>query len=658
MKRFLAVLLCLVMVLGSAGCDNSGSGNGSGTTPEGSATTYREMYAQEVTTMNYLYTGNTNDLSVCANVVDCLVEYDPYGVMIPSLAESWESNADQTVWTFKIRQGVKWVDHNGTEVADVTANDWVAAAHWINDANNMSGNQYLQGDFVKNAKAYYDQTAGQLAVDAGEFADLAAYYAANEKEAPATVLEPSDIGVRAVDEYTLEYTLNGSYSYFPTLLSFASYMPVYGPFMEECGASFGVDNETMLYNGAYILSSFQPQNHRTLTKNATYWDAENIKLESLEFTYNAQAATLAPEAFLRGETDFAEITADVLDQWLTDTEKSALVRGGRIDTSYSYFICLNFEARFDAAYEPDNWTLAVNNENFRQSLRFAFDKVGTKSVAEPYNTEAFINEAITPRNFAVGASKDYVDYAPIASLPESFDSAKALEYKTAAMEELTAAGATFPVQILMPYNPSTPNWDKECQIMEQQMEGLLGTDYIDIIVEAGPSTNFLAEVRRSGKYAMMICNWGADYADPQTWTDPFAYDGSYNFMYTNKDKFISEVAAVNKTEATQALYTEYESMVKAAKAITNDEAARYDAFATAEAYLIDHALVIPYCVKSDSNGYVASRLNPFEAQFAPYGLALQRFKYQTLHDPMGMDEFEAAYATWQEERTAALATAE
>ena len=84
--------------------------------------------------MNYLYTTSSGNLEIPANVVDTLVEYDCYGVLQPSLAESWEHNEDYTQWTFHIREGVKWVDNDGAEVADVTAHDWVAAAHYILDA--------------------------------------------------------------------------------------------------------------------------------------------------------------------------------------------------------------------------------------------------------------------------------------------------------------------------------------------------------------------------------------------------------------------------------------------------------------------------------------------------------------------------------------------
>ena len=99
----------------------------------------------------------------------------------------------------------------------------------------------------------------------------------------------------------------------------------------------------------------------------------------------------------------------------------------------------------------------------------------------------------------------------------------------------------------MPYNPSVTGWDEECQVVEQQMEGLLGTDYIDIIIEAGPTTGFLDAVRRNGNFAIHKCNWGPDYADPNTYTDPF-YDGTYNkpemALYYNNEEGYSEYYAL------------------------------------------------------------------------------------------------------------------
>ena len=146
-KRLSALALAGAMALSLAACGSDDTQSTSSTAPTGSPTAaeggvYRELYASEVSTLNYLITGNTNDFQICANVVDCLVEYDSYGVIQPALAESWEHNEDNTVWTFHIRQGVKWVDSTGAEVADVTANDWVSAAQYANNAANDSATQY------------------------------------------------------------------------------------------------------------------------------------------------------------------------------------------------------------------------------------------------------------------------------------------------------------------------------------------------------------------------------------------------------------------------------------------------------------------------------------------------------------------------------------
>jgi oligopeptide transport system substrate-binding protein len=363
--------------------------------------------------------------------------------------------------------------------------------------------------------------------------------------------------------------------------------------------------------------------------------------------------------FTRGETDFAYISSDLLSQWLSGTATKDLVRGNIPDRSYSYFYAFNFEPRFDAVHEPDNWLIAVNNENFRQSLLKGLDRLRALVPQDPESPESLVNNTITPAEFAVGAGKDFTQYPALQAITarDSFNAQEALAYKARAVPELQAAGAKFPIKILMPYNPVVVNWDNESQLVEQQLEGLLGKDYIDIVVEAGPASGFLASVRRSGKYAFMKCNWGADYADPQTWTEPFrAVNNTYNFMANAPSQAVDGKPSVNKTQATLRTVNEYYTLVDRAKAITNDEARRYTAFAEAEAYLINHAIIIPFSI--DTEGYMANRTNPFEFQYAPYGLAPYRYKgVKLLAKPMSNDEFKAASAKWKVDRAAAIAAA-
>ena len=644
--RILAGLLTGVMALSLAACGSSSSGSSdSGSGENGEKTTFRSLYSGEVQTLNYLTTSTTNDYAISANIIDCLVDYDQYGNITPGLAESWESNDDMTEWTFHIRRGVKWVDNNGKEMADVTANDWVAAARYVNDAAHESDNQYMYdtGAVVHNAQAYYDYTAYMLASENGtKDTD-----ADGEKLEPVDPVSAEDIGVEAPDDYTLVYKLDAPCSFFTSIVSYTSYMPVSQACLDEYGDSFGLDNESLWYNGAFILSTYEPQEKHVLTKNASYWDKDHVYLDEVVSTYNADASSVEANMYKNGEIDYASISADLLDSWLKDDAVKDEVHGSRPNNSFSYFFCFNFDPQFDAEYEPENWKLAVNNENFRKAMMASMDRVKALTVSEPYNPESLLNNTVTPANFAAAAGKDYTQYDALKDITngDSFDAAKAVEYRDKAKEELEKEGCTFPVKVLMPYNPSVTNWDKECQVLEQQMESVLGTDFIDIIVQAGPETGFLSAVRRSGAYAFMKCNWGADYADPQTWSEPFTEGNNYNFWDISED------------EGTQAIYQEWTDKVTEAEAICTDDEARYNTFAEAEKLLIDHAIIVPFEISN--GGYTASKVNPLEGEFAPYGVALQRYKFQHLGEKsMSMDEFNTALAEWEEARTKALESAE
>ncbi len=615
MKRMLSLLLVLLLALSMAPA-------------LAREAVYTALYSGEVTTLNYLTTSTTNEFAVAANVIDTLVEYDRYGQVQPSLAESWELSEDGLTWTFHLRKGVMWVDGAGKEVAVLTAEDFVAAARYILDAKNASSTADILYSVIEGAEAYYDGTSTP-----------------EEGEEPLPPMDWDTVGVRAVDDYTLEYTLIHPAPYFLSMLPYVCFMPVSADFLEEKGEDFGLatGNDTLLYNGAYILSEFKPQETRVYTKNVKNWDAEHVYIETIRQIYNKEATTLSPELYLRGEIDEASIDSAIAAEWLADPEKADLIRPVRQSGSYSYFYALNFKPEFDEVYEPENWKLAVNNENFRLSIARGLDRVKAMLINEPDNPESILFNTITPPAFADYEGLDYVNMGLLQAITAkgvaTFNPEEALAFRDKAREELLSAGATFPIKILMSYNPSSSSWGEECQVVEQQLEELLGTDYIDIIVEAGPSSGFLPAVRRSGNYALLKCNWGADYADPETYTDPFVLGNNYNFIeycegYTDPDG--------NKT---------YNNLADRAKAITEDLKARFEAFAEAEAFLIDKAFVIPFGY--GSGGYTATRLNPFESQYAPLGLTNERYKGQTiLEKPMNTDEYFEAYDRWVEERTA------
>lgn len=578
---------------------------------------YKTVYAEEVTTMNYLKTATEVDFRVAANCVDTLVEYDKYGIVQPCLAETWKVSDDGLTWTFNLRKGVKWVDFEGNEVAETTANDFVDAAKYLLTPANESATANLFYGVIKNAEAYFN----------GEITDFA------------------EVGVKAIDEYTLEYTLKEPVPYFESMLTYVCFFPVYGPFLEEMGDSFGTTNSALLYNGAYILSGFEPQMERVFTKNPTYWDAKNIFVVELNYKYNKEKAALEGEMYKRGEISDAIIAPANLDDWMNTPDLANQVRPDNLG-SYTYFYTFDFEPKFDAEYQPENWKIAVNNSNFRKSIMSGFNRIATMTTEDPINPEYRIINTITPPNFA---SQDGLDFTQTANLKaitdkEFFNEADALSFRDKAKEELTAAGATFPIKVLMPYNTGGTSWANEAQVLKQQLETLLGKDYIEVTLLPHAPTGFLDGTRRSGNYSIMKVNWGPDYADPQTYTDPFERGSNYNFP-----EYTTDV-----DENGNNIYEVYEGMVNEAKSEYVDLTKRYELFADAEAMLIDNAFVIPYNV-SGGDGYVASKVHPFEKPYSSFGVSTLRWKGEKLlAKPMNTEEFNAARVEWQAARDAAL----
>lgn len=657
---------------------------------------YRTLYSSEVTTMNYLVSGTTYELVVGANTIDSLVENDPYGNIVPCAAESWESE-DETVtlivpavkklndngelelvsertteeangqkWTFHLRAGQYWYDADGNQKDPVTANDYVAAARYVCDSAMDCSNSYLMDGWIVNATERLGYTAALLAepveqgkeegkdqdivIDAdgviweGKDWDEDKGVYTTWVEIPLT--NPEDLGVEAADDNTLVYHLVKPRPYFPTALQFGTYWPAPAALLAELGENYALDNYSMWFNGAYILSTFKPQEKRIYTKNVNNWDAEHIYIESIEQTYNAEASTIAPELFLRGEVDYADIGSDIVADWLSDPEKSQMISSSRVTGDYSYFFGFNFEPTFDAEYEPENWVIAVNNENFRKAVFHGIDRDGYLAAKYPGDDpEIHKINTITPKGFSVNNGKDFVMYGGLAKYTEteSFNEQLAVEYRDKAKTELEAAGCKFPIKVPINYNSSSGTWGNATVVLEQQLENLLGADFIDIIVVSYSGNSFLKETRRNGNYALQELNWGADFMDPETWADPFERENSYNFFCHDTDTY--NVYRDTKTEETNALIDQYYALVDEARTKTGDMDERFEAFAAAESFYIDHAIVVPGFISGGS--YCATKLNGFEGQYAMMGQSSSRYKGQHLYKTaMSQDMFDAQYNEW------------
>lgn len=628
---------------------------------------YRSLYSSEVTTMNYLVSGTTYELVVGANTIDSLVENDTYGNILPCGAESWEVSEDGLTWTFHLRAGQYWYDADGNQKDPVTANDYVAAARYVCDSAMDCANSYLMDGWIVNASELLNYTAALLAnpveqgTEVGEEQDLVVdangiiyegsdWNKETEKydtwtEVPAVT--PEDLGVEAVDDLTLVYHMVKARPYFLTALQFGTYWPAPASLLAELGENYGLDNYSMWFNGAYLLSEFKPNEKRVYTKNENNWDAEHIYIERIEQTCNTEATTLAPELFLRGEIDYADIGSDIVADWLSDPEKSQMISSSRVIGDYSYFFGFNFEPKFDAEYEPENWAIAVNNENFRKAVFHGINRDEYLAAKYPGDDPSIhkIN-TVTPKGFSVNEGKDYVFYGGLSKYTEgeSFDPELAVQFRDAAKAELEAAGCKFPIKVPVNYNTSSTTWANCTVVLEQQLEELLGADFIDIIVVPYSGSSFLKETRRNGNYALQELNWGADFMDPETWADPFDHENSYNF-FCNETLEQDGINQYTKTEETAALIDQYFELVAAAREETGDMNARYEAFAAAESFYIDHAIVVPGFISGGS--YQATKLNAFEGQYAMMGQSSSRYKGQHVYKTaMSQDMFDAQYAEW------------
>lgn len=327
--------------------------------------TYRYLYSGELTTLNYLTTGNSNEHAIGANVIDTLVEYDSNSEIQPSLAKSWSYDKETLTWTFNLRDDATWVDSKGNYVANVTANDFVAAAKYVLDPAMGSSTSNLIYDMVANAEDYTDYMFYLENAQAGVVEeDGTTYTAAEDGTVTITAADGStetiapvsfeDVGVKAVDDYTLQYTLCKDAGYFLSLTTYVTYMPAYGPQLEELGTSFATSADTMYYCGAYYISDYQPQVQMVLSKNTSNWDAEKVYIESIKRIYNAEASTIGAEMAKRGEVDQTSLSSDIVDAWLADPATANMVIRERASSDFAYYYCFNFNvgALDESFYRP------------------------------------------------------------------------------------------------------------------------------------------------------------------------------------------------------------------------------------------------------------------------------------------------------------------
>ena len=660
-RQFLKAGGAAALSTAAAGLLSSCGGSAAdGTAATGDSATYTVLYARQPATLNYLICSADPDLYHGTHCVDTLVEYDSRGKIREGLATSWEWDADTLTWTFHLRDE-NWVDYTGAVLGPVTAQDFVDALAYLLNPDYASGTASLVTPYVAGAEDYYNYCVWRNNAQNGTVAEDGTTYtidaagtvtltAADGSTTTCPAVDFSSVGVAAVDEHTLTYTLNYDFPGFLSLLNYAPFEPAYGPMLAELGDQFCTSAETACNCGAFYLAEYTPLESWVMKKNPENYDKDSVYIDTIRYIYNQEALISGPEMVRRGEIDQATISSDILDSWLADDTTKDMVSMERPETGKSYFYFFNFlpyahqfpnwnTTGVDAQYQPDNWAKAVNSTNFRKAFLYAINPAVTLAVTAPEGYENYKLHTITPPSFCADSKGvDYTECGALAKVTDHFNEATAKQYRDAAVQELTAAGATFPIKVQYPYNPAVVDWDKQCQVFKQQVEGVLndGFDFVDIIITQGPSDNFLNAVRRAGAYEFMSYYWGADYSDPETEVYPFYQEAGdrgtcYAFLRTGVEDGII-------TGETADYVMTYMDMVEKAKAITADLDARYAAFADAEAYLIENALVIPLSLPVPP--YIATRLNLWEGQYAPTGFSSNRLKgIHILDHYVSMDEY-------------------
>ena len=578
---------------------------------------------RELETFNILYTQRQEDSENLTSLVDGLLESNPKGELVPCIAEEWGSEDGGLTWTFKVREGVKWVDVNGNEKADCNAQDFATGLEWVlNFYKNDSNNTAMPIEMIKGAKEYYEYTK-TLSED--EAKALTAGEGSKFREM---------VGLETPDDHTVVYHCVTEKPYFDSLASYVALYPLSQGMVDELGGADAVkamNNENMWYNGCYTMTSYIQGNEKTYTKNPLYWDTECKLFDSVIFKM-IESSEIGYQLYENGEVDHCGLTESQLNTIAKDpNHKFYDYLVPATPNKYSYQFHFNFNKKNEDGTPDKNWNTAIANEAFRKSMYYGLDLVDYWKRSNAIDPMSCENNFYTMKGLCYTSDgKDYLELVKKElGLPESdgktparLDKAKAEELKKQAIEELTALGVTFPVYLDHYISASSQAALDSANVLKQCFSDSMGDDYIVLNIKTFiKSSN--QEVYIPHLHSVALNGWGADYGDPQNYLGQEVY-GNDNAYYSANYSYINEIT--EETPENKALldtYKEYSAMVEAADAITDDLDARYAAYAKAEAYLLDHVLVLP-C--NYSIGWCLSKIDNDTKMYAMYGAQNEKIK--------------------------------
>ena len=636
-KVFLLATVGLLSVGVLTACSSSSKTSGK---------TYNYVYGSDPATLDYLATNKKNMTTAVSNGVDGLFENDQYGNLKPSVAEDWSVSQDGLTYTYKIRKGLKWYTSDGEEYANVTAKDFVTGLKHAADTNSEA--IYLLQNSVKGLNDYLS----------GANKDF------------------SNVGIKAVDDYTLQYTLSQPEPYWNSKLTYSVTWPVNGDFLKSKGKDFGksTDPTSILYNGPYLLKALTTKSSIEFTKNENYWDKDHVYFDNIKLTYDDGSDQESLERnFTDGVYNLARLFptssnySKVEKQYKDNifyTQPGSAVEGVGINIDRQTYGHTSKEND----QQKTSTKTALLNKDFRQSLGFAIDR--TNYAAQLNGKEggstAVRNIFVKP-DFVQADGKDFgtmvMDQLPAygdewsgVNLADSQDGLynpeKAKAEFAKAKEALQAEGVQFPIHLDVPVNQSSKITVNQVQSIKQSVESALGKDNVVLDIHQLSADDFnnitySAPNAAAEDWDLSVgVAWDPDYLDPSTYLDVLKTTSSEN------TKSFMGYDDPNSQAVEKVGLKEYDQLVDDASKETTDLTARYEKYAKAQAWLTDSALYIPTTTYNGAAA-VISRIKPFSGAYAQAGDkgSSYYFKYlKSQDDIVTKKQYDSAYKDWLKER--------
>ena len=605
--------------------------------------TFSYVYAIDPSSLDYSVTSKSSTSDVIANVVDGLLENDKYGNLIPSLAEDWSVSKDDLTYTYKLRKGVKWYTSDGEEYAEVKAQDFVTGLKHAADGKS-DGLSLLQ-DSIKGLAAYIS----------GESNDF------------------STVGVKAVDDYTVEYTLNKPESFWNSKVTTATMLPVNEEFLNSKGSDYGAPTpSSILYNGPYFLKSLTSKSVIEYEKNSNYWDKDNVKIDNIKLTFYDGSDQ---ESLIRSFTQGAYTTARLFPT-SSNFESTKKEYGDKIvyspQEATSYYLTVNVNrqsynktAKTDEAQKTSTKE-ALLNKNFRQALNFALDRHSyTAQLNGEEGADKIIRNSLVPHDYVQVGEKTFGELAQAelvsygdqwkdVALTDGKDTLYSPEKAKAAFAkakaELQAKGVTFPIRLDVPVEQTDVIAVQQTNSLKQSIESSLGTENVIVDVlqmtdNEKMSITSQAKVPSQKDYDLNGTGWGPDYQDPATYL---------NILDAKKGSALKHLGITRGKDPevmAQVGLDEYKKLLDDAAAETSDLNKRYEKYAKAQAWVSDSSLLIP--VASSGGSPTVSRTVPFSKAYSQVGIKGDPFVFKGLElqkDVVTTKEYEEALKKWQKEK--------